>query len=270
MWFGGALLMLALAPLALRLVPLPAALLAPAPASPEILDREGRTLREITCDEARFAHPLAFDGLPTSIVQATIAAEDKRFWRHGGVDWIGTARAACDLVRRGRVISGGSTITQQLIKLAEPRPRTFQTKLIEAVTAMRLEQEWDKRRILAEYLNRLDYGNGRSGCASAAQVYFGKTGERPERGGGGAAGFAAKRSVTAESLPPPQPGARPTAAGAWQDERTRFHFRGGMQACAGRAAAAGAAQAHIPGAAFCGSTVARVAEGRRPARRRAH
>lgn len=174
LWFSGALLMLALAPLALRLVPLPAALRAPAPASPEILDREGRTLREITCDEARFAHPLVFDGMPASIVKATIAAEDKRFWQHGGVDWIGTARAACDLARRGRVISGGSTITQQLIKLAAPRPRTFQTKLIEAVTAMRLEQEWDKRRILAEYLNRLDYGNGRSGCASAAQVYFGK------------------------------------------------------------------------------------------------
>jgi penicillin-binding protein 1C len=72
------------------------------------------------------------------------------------------------------VSSGGSTITQQLIKLAEPRPRTFRTKFIEAVQAMRLEQVWDKQRILGEYLNRLEYGNFNTGCAAAAQFYFGK------------------------------------------------------------------------------------------------
>jgi len=78
------------------------------------------------------------------------------------------------LVWHRRVISGGSTITQQLIKLAEPRPRTLRTKLIEAVQAMRLEQVWDKQRILTEYFNRLEYGSFNRGAAAAARCYFAK------------------------------------------------------------------------------------------------
>ena len=112
--------------------------------------------------------------IPQPLVQATLAAEDRRFWRHPGVDWRATGRAAWQWVRHRRVVSGGSTITQQLIKLAQPRPRNLRTKLIEAAQALRLEQVWDKQRILAAYLNRLDYGNFNRGCAAAADFYFGK------------------------------------------------------------------------------------------------
>ncbi len=90
------------------------------------------------------------------------------------MDWRASVRAGWHLVRYRRVVSGGSTITQQLIKLAEPRPRTFRTKLVEAIQALGLELQWDKNRILTEYFNRLDYGNFNTGCAAAADFYFGK------------------------------------------------------------------------------------------------
>jgi penicillin-binding protein 1C len=142
--------------LALHLVPLPEGLFAEQVPQIEILDR------------------VAYSEIPQPLVEATLAAEDRRFRQHHGVDWRATFRAACQFIIHRRVISGGSTITQQLIKVAEPRPRTFRTKFIEAVQAMRLEQVWDKQHIACEYLNRLEYGNFNTGCAAAAQFYFGK------------------------------------------------------------------------------------------------
>ncbi len=75
---------------------------------------------------------------------------------------------------RGHFTSGASTITQQLIKISERRPRTLWTKLIESVQALRLEQLWTKDQILAAYLNRIDFGNLNIGLAAAADYYFGK------------------------------------------------------------------------------------------------
>jgi penicillin-binding protein 1C len=158
----------------LHFVPLPRALFEPPPATREFTDRNGAPLRIVPLGEQGLAKPVRFSQIPQPLVQATLAAEDRRFWRHLGVDWRASLRAAADLVRHRRVISGGSTITQQLIKLAQPRPRTFRTKVIEAVQALRLEQVWDKQRILTEYLNRIDYGNFNTGCAAAASYYLGK------------------------------------------------------------------------------------------------
>ena len=160
--------------LALPLVPLPEGLFHPPAAGWELLDRHGHSLREVRADGQPFTQRVAFAEIPHPLVQATLAAEDARFWRHPGVDWRATLRAAWSLVRHQRVVSGGSTITQQLIKLAQPRPRTLRTKCLEAVQALRLEQVWDKPHILSEYLNRIDYGNLNSGCAAAAEFYFGK------------------------------------------------------------------------------------------------
>ena len=158
----------------LRLVPLPPALFARPVAETEFLDRHDRPLRIVRPEDGPFGHPLAYASLPRPLIEATLAAEDRRFWSHHGVDWRATLRAAWQLALNRRVISGGSTITQQLIKLAEPRPRTFRTKFIEAVQALRLEQVWSKQQILAEYFNRLDYGNFNRGAAAAAQFYFAK------------------------------------------------------------------------------------------------
>jgi len=159
--------------LGLKLVPIPAALERPAPGSTELVDRWGRTLRETRTGE-HFAKPVTFDDLPPRLVQAMLAAEDKRFFDHGGVDWLAVGRATRDGLAKGRIVSGASTISQQLVKVAEPRPRTWRTKVIEAITALRLEQLWSKERILAEYLNRVDFGHLNVGIAAASDYYFGK------------------------------------------------------------------------------------------------
>ena len=160
--------------LGISFVPLPRGITAPPASGLEFLDRHGRTLRELRDVREQFSRTAAEGEIPAVLMQATLAAEDQRFWSHSGVDWRATLRAAWQFVRNGRIVSGGSSITQQLVKLAEPRPRTFRTKLIEAAQALRLEREWDKPRILAAYLNRLDYGNLRAGSDAAARHYFDK------------------------------------------------------------------------------------------------
>jgi penicillin-binding protein 1C len=160
--------------LALGLVSLPHALFVEQIPELEFLDRSGQSLRVVRPDGAPFRRVVQYGEIPQALIQATLAAEDRRFWRHPGVDWRATGRAAWQWVRHRRVISGGSTITQQLIKLAQPRPRNLRTKFIEAAQALRLERVWDKQRILAAYLNRLDYGNFNRGCAAAADFYFSK------------------------------------------------------------------------------------------------
>ncbi len=160
--------------LGISFVPLPRGITEPPASGLEFLDRHGRTLRELRDGQEQFSRTAAEGEIPTVLMQATLAAEDQRFWSHNGVDWRATLRAAWQFVRNGRIVSGGSSITQQLVKLAAPRPRTFRTKLIEAAQALRLEREWDKPRILAAYLNRLDYGNLRAGSDAAARHYFDK------------------------------------------------------------------------------------------------
>ena len=157
----------------LKFVPVPESLLRAPPVSIEFTDRDGRTLRETRVGE-RFRREVAISGIPQNVVHAMLAAEDKRFFSHPGVDLLAAARAAWTSLRAGRTTSGASTISQQLIKLSVPRPRTWRTKVIEAVTALRLEQLWTKEEILAAYLNRLDFGNLNFGIASAANYYFGK------------------------------------------------------------------------------------------------
>lgn len=157
----------------LKFMPVPEALLRKPPESIELTDRAGHPLRETRVAE-RFRREVAYAEIPKSVVHAALAAEDKRFFSHGGVDWRAAGRAAWDSVKAGRRASGASTITQQLIKLSVPRPRTWRTKCIEMATAMRLEQIWTKEEILAAYLNRLDFGNVNFGVAAAANYYFSK------------------------------------------------------------------------------------------------
>ncbi|MES2571973.1 MAG: penicillin-binding protein 1C [Verrucomicrobiota bacterium] len=161
---------------ALRLVPLPATLLKPSIQSIALTDRNGVPLRESRVEE-RFSRELTLDAVPPHVIRAILAAEDKRFHLHPGIDPLAMARAAVQGLRKGRIISGASTITQQLIKIAEPRPRSFRTKFFEGILALRIEQAWTKDQILSAYLNRLDFGNLNIGLASAAHYYF----EKPVR-----------------------------------------------------------------------------------------
>jgi penicillin-binding protein 1C len=166
--------LIALAWLGLKLVPLPPALLKPPAQSLELTDRYGKPLRETRADE-RFAREVSLRDVPPNLVHAILAAEDKRFFEHRGVDVLALGRAVVGNVRHGRVTSGASTITQQLVKIADPRPRTMVTKFIEAARALRLEQLWTKEQILGAYVNRIDFGNLNVGIAAAADYYFGKS-----------------------------------------------------------------------------------------------
>jgi len=172
---GLALFMLAVWFLLPFAVPLPAALLENPEASPVFTDREGRVIARLSLPGAARSTPVDADDLPADLVACTIAAEDKRFMDHGGVDLLATARASRDLFAKRRVVSGASTITQQLIKISSPpAERRPWRKVYEALAARRLEMSWSKQRIMTAYLNRLDYGNLRFGAAEASRFYFQK------------------------------------------------------------------------------------------------
>ena len=142
-----------------------------------VLDREGRLLRELTSDIGVRGQPLDLAAIGPRLVQATLTSEDAHFFEHGGVDGRAIARAAAQNIRHRRMVSGASTITQQLVKLLDsrgsPRVRGLLAKLSEAARAQNLEETLSKPEILREYLNRLPYGNGLVGPEAAARAYFG-------------------------------------------------------------------------------------------------
>lgn len=155
--------------------PLPAGLLENPAASPVLLDRHGAPILHLALPDSSRATPVALEEIPADLIACTIAAEDKRFYRHGGIDPLATLRAGRDLLAQRRVVSGASTITQQLVKISSPPAKRGPfTKLYEALAARRLEMTWSKNQILTAYLNRLDYGNLRIGIAEAARFYFQK------------------------------------------------------------------------------------------------
>jgi len=159
---------------ALWLTPIPVGLEAGTIGSTEFLDREGRPLRLMLAEERRYAQRCALGEVSPQLIAATLSAEDRRFRNHWGIDFRALARAVWSAVREGRAQSGASTITQQLVKLANPGERTMGRKLGEMWLALRVERTWSKDRILEEYLNRLDYGNLQVGIASASRYYFAK------------------------------------------------------------------------------------------------
>jgi penicillin-binding protein 1A len=113
--------------------------------------------------------------LPAYVSNAFIAIEDRRFRHHLGIDPIGLARAAVTNMMHGRVVQGGSTITQQLAKNLFLSPgRTYERKIQEAVLAVYLEQRYTKEQLLTLYLNRVYFGAGVYGIEGAAQKFFGK------------------------------------------------------------------------------------------------
>lgn len=156
-----------------RCGPLPAGLLDPAAhTSAKIVDRAGRRLSERPSERGGRVRWLAPDRLPPHLVAATLAAEDRRFFSHPGVDPLALARAVAHDVAAGRIVEGGSTVTEQLVKQLSARRRTVPGKLSEMISALRLEHRLSKREILAMYLNVAPYGNQYVGAAAAARGYF--------------------------------------------------------------------------------------------------
>jgi len=136
---------------------------------------DGKTaLATIWLDENRRVVPLS--GIPNRVRNAVIAIEDDRFYQHEGVDFRGIARAAVTDLRSGHIAQGGSTLTQQLVKLTVTgNSRTIDRKLREAMYAVDLERRYSKDQILEYYLNQAYFGEGVYGIATAAQHYFGNT-----------------------------------------------------------------------------------------------
>jgi penicillin-binding protein 1A len=125
--------------------------------------------------EGQNRQPVQLRHMSPLVRRATIAIEDRRFYEHGGLDAEGIARALWADIRAGRVVQGGSTIPQQLVRnLYISRERTFQRKVREACLALKLSRAWSKDRILAAYMNSVYFGNHAYGIEAAAQTYFSK------------------------------------------------------------------------------------------------
>ena len=144
-------------------------------ASAVLLDRHGEPLRVRLGANEQDSRPVAQEHVSEWAVKALIAAEDKRFMSHRGIDLTAMLRAVCQNVFYGRRISGASTISTQVIRLAEPRRRNIETKLIEASQAMQMETILTKHNILEQYLNRAPFGSNLVGIESASRMYFGKS-----------------------------------------------------------------------------------------------
>jgi len=140
--------------------------------TPTIVDRNGIVLYEPL--SATGTRNEWLDDVPAPIANATVAAEDRRFYHHAGIDPIAIARAVVHDAYHLRAAEGGSTITQQVAKilLGNP-PRTIASKVREAVIAIRLEHRYTKRQILALYVNLAPYGEQTIGIARASKRYFG-------------------------------------------------------------------------------------------------
>ncbi len=116
-----------------------------------------------------------FKQIPLSMIQAVMAVEDRRFFDHSGVDPLGILRAMVINLKAGRVVQGGSTITQQLAKNIFLTPeKSFKRKFQEMILALWLERKYSKEEILEIYLNRVYLGAGNYGIDAAARSYFGK------------------------------------------------------------------------------------------------
>ncbi|RMF49821.1 MAG: penicillin-binding protein 1C [Chloroflexota bacterium] len=147
--------------------------------STRLYDRHGRLLYEVIDPQGGRNRVVPLEQIPESLVQATIATEDRYFYQSIGIDLVGILRALWINVQGGEVRVGGSTITQQVARnlLLDPQQRaerSLRRKLREMILALQLAARYSKSEILALYLNQTYYGNLAYGVQSAAEVYFGK------------------------------------------------------------------------------------------------
>jgi penicillin-binding protein 1C len=155
--------------------PIPSRRLDPRPVrSLRIEDRNGLLLREVLSEEGGRGRWIGLSEASPVLLKAVLAAEDGSFLTHPGVNPYAVARAFVQNLRRGRVVSGASTITQQVVRNLYHFRRTFLSKAAEAWLAVRLEHTLSKDEILVQYLNRISYGNGAFGIEAAARQYFDK------------------------------------------------------------------------------------------------
>jgi len=156
-----------------RDLPSPGKLSAVSENSTVFYDRDGKILFEMYKDKNRL--PVAFKDISDFLKKATIAIEDKDFYKHGGISQAGMLRAAFNILTRGRIAGGGSTITQQLIKnVLLDSSQNASRKIKELILAVSVEGKYTKDQILEMYLNEIPYGGSFVGIGSASKGYFNK------------------------------------------------------------------------------------------------
>ncbi|WP_408093166.1 penicillin-binding protein 1C [Rhodoplanes sp. SY1] len=140
-----------------------------------VADREGRILRPYATPDGRWRLQAARDTVDPRFFELLFAYEDRRFAEHAGVDPVALGRAAVQLGRNGRIVSGGSTLTMQVARLLEPRgERSLTTKLRQIVRAVQLERALTKDQILGLYLSLAPYGGNLEGIRAASLAWLGK------------------------------------------------------------------------------------------------
>lgn len=137
-----------------------------------VYDAKGTVIAELGAERR---YPVPIEEMPKYVYQAVVAVEDGRFFEHSGIDPWGIARAMVTNIKAGRMVEGGSTLTQQLVKIIYLTPeRKLKRKIKEAIIAYRLDKELTKEKILELYLNQVNFGRGAYGIQAAAINYFGK------------------------------------------------------------------------------------------------
>ncbi|MGC9335869.1 MAG: transglycosylase domain-containing protein, partial [Anaerolineae bacterium] len=147
--------------------------------STQIYDRNGHLLHEIVDPSGGRRILVPFEQISPHLINATVATEDERFWQHPGVDPVAFVRAVWYNLQEQRIVSGFSSIPQQVARLVllSPEERTQQTvkrKVREAVLASEISRRYTKEEILEIYLNEINYGSLAYGIEAAAETYFGK------------------------------------------------------------------------------------------------
>jgi penicillin-binding protein 1C len=139
-----------------------------------VTDREGSPLRIFLPADEQLRIPVSVGEVAPVFVRALVASEDRWFYQHPGVNPLAIVRALWANVRHGKVVSGASTITMQIARMAEPKSRTLWAKCWEIFRALQLERHFSKDNLLELYLNLTPYGGNVVGIGAAAYVYFDK------------------------------------------------------------------------------------------------
>jgi len=155
-------------------LPVSSASLLDRPSSAVVLDASGCLLARSVARDGHWRFPISLNAVSPWLVQATVAVEDERFASHVGVDPIAAVRAVWQNVSSMRIRSGASTLTMQLARMSDPRPRTVYAKLVQAFRALQLDRKLDKDAQLACYFNLAPYGGNISGAEAASRLYFSK------------------------------------------------------------------------------------------------
>nr|MBN2276608.1 penicillin-binding protein 1C [candidate division Zixibacteria bacterium] len=143
-----------------------------------VYSRDGHLLCSFSSRDRFWRKPVRLEEISPKLVRTVIACEDRWYWYHPGFNPVSLITAAVDNLRAGRVVRGGSTITMQIARMMESRPRTITAKLIELFRAIQLEMHYSKNELLEIYFNLVPYGGNIEGVGAASFFYFGKNADQ--------------------------------------------------------------------------------------------